>query len=232
MQVTPQEAASSERIACRVGRKPFIKQAKQAHFDPEDWDLFAAPVDEPNQIEWSSGQVATWKRFSATNLKNIPRAINGALDNRGAPYILFKEPVAKGTPGSLEATLSIDRHDLPCNGFQSMCTGEYITHHDTSYPKVKLTSGYSTEDYKKFIGDIVEAHLDLAPETLKCEAVSFDGGITSIPLWYNILWPEQNIRIRVTCDKELIEIEDNTTVSRNGEPVFIMYSCWNIKVFN
>ena len=238
MQVTPQEAASSERIACRVGRKPFIKQAKPAHFDPEDWDLFspndlfAAPVDEPNQIEWSSGQVATWKRFSATNLKNIPRAINGALDNRGAPYILFKEPVAKGTPGSLEATLSIDRHDLPCNGFQSMCTGEYITHHDTSYPKVKLTSGYSTEDYKKFIGDIVEAHLDLAPETLKCEAVSFDGGITSIPLWYNILWPEQNIRIRVTCDKELIEIEDNTTVSRNGEPVFIMYSCWNIKVFN
>ena len=113
-----------------------------------------------------------------------------------------------------------------------MCPGEYTTHHDTSYPKVKLTSGYSIDDCKKLVGDIVEAHLDLAPGTLQREAVSFDGGITSVPLWYNILWQERNIRIRVTCDNELTEIEDSTTVSRSGEPVFIMYSCWNIKVFN
>ena len=225
--VTPQEAASSERIIRLVGRKSFIKPAP---FNAEDYDLFAP--EEPNQIEWSSGQVATWERFSATNSKNIPRAINGALDNRGTPYILFKEPVAKGTPSSLEATLSIDRRNLPCNGFQSMCPGEYTTHHDTSYPKVKLTSGYSIDDCKKLVGDIVEAHLDLAPGTLQREAVSFDGGITSVPLWYNILWPERNIRIRVTCDNELTEIEDSTTVSHSGEPVFIMYSCWNIKVFN
>jgi hypothetical protein len=226
--VTPQEAASAWRIAGRVGRKSWIEPAP---FNAEDWDLFAS--DEPTQIKWTREQVATWVKFAGTNLNgtphNTPRAINGALENRGSTFVMFLEPVAKGTPSSLEATLKISPFDLPCNGFQPMCPGVYTSHHDTPYPKVKLTSGYSTEDCKKFIGDIMEAHLDLVPGTLKCEAVSFDGGSTSIPLSYTILWPEQNIRIRVTCNDVLTEIEEKKTGS---PPVFTMYSCWNIKVFN
>ena len=204
-EMTPEEAASVSRIVSKIGRKP---RTVRAPFDPEDYDIFASHEDEgPN---WNRDQIKSFGDFRGANLEGYPnftpKSIDEAMKNPRLRHTIMMEPVAKGTPSSLAETTRVETRRLQSNGFEPMVWGPYRDHHKTNYPKVQLAVGYSTEGYKHLIGNILEAHLDLEPGTLKREQVK-DPYDSFIPLWYDIVWQEQKIRFRVMCEKELRDID-------------------------